>query len=69
MSLEHSHDILTLCETSLDDSTDSVNFSVRGYLPLIQKYSSTHMYGLAVYVKEFVLQWFSLHWETDYIVA
>ena len=58
-----------LCMTNLDDSFDSGNFSVRGYLPLIQKYSSTHMYGLAVYVKEFVLQWFSLHWETDYIVA
>ena len=52
MSLEHSHDILTLCETSLDDSTDSVNFSVRGYLPLIQKYSSTHMHRLTVYLKE-----------------
>ena len=29
-----------------------VNSSVRGYLPLIQKDSSTHMHGLAVYVKE-----------------
>ena len=27
------------------------NFSVRGYLPLIRKDSSTHMHGLAVYVK------------------
>ena len=27
--------ILVLCETNLDDSIDSVNFSVRGYLPLI----------------------------------
>ena len=44
--------ILALCETNLDDSTDSGNFSVRGYLPLIQKDSSTHMHGLAVYVKE-----------------
>ena len=26
-------DILALCETKLDDSTDSGNFSVRGYLP------------------------------------
>ena len=34
----NSHDILTLCETNLDESTDSVNFFVRGYL--------------AVYVKE-----------------
>ena len=25
-------DILALCETNLDDSTDSGNFSVRGYL-------------------------------------
>ena len=27
--------ILGLCETNLDDSIDSGNFSVRGYLPLI----------------------------------
>ena len=45
-------DILALCETNLDDSIDSAHFSVRGYLPLIQKDSSTHMHGLAVYVKE-----------------
>ena len=45
-------DILALCETNLDDSIDSGNFSVRGCLPLIQKDSSTHMHGLAVYVKE-----------------
>ena len=31
---------------------DFGNFSVRGYLPLIQKDSSTHMHGLAVFVKE-----------------
>ena len=47
-----SPDILTVCETNLDDSIDSGNFSVRGYLPLIRKDSSTHMHGLAVYVKE-----------------
>ena len=45
-------DILALCETNLDDSIGSGNFSVRGYLPLIRKDSSTHMHGLAVYVKE-----------------
>ena len=45
-------DILALCETNLDDSIDSGNFSVRGYLPLVRKDSSTHMYGLEVYVKE-----------------
>ena len=48
----NSPDILALCETNLDDSIDSSNFSVRGYLPLIWKDSSTHMHGLAVYVKE-----------------
>ena len=48
----NSPDILALCETNLDDSIDSGNFSVRGYLPLIWKDSTTHMHGLAVYVKE-----------------
>ena len=47
----NSPDILALCETNLDDSIDLGNFSVRGYLPLIRKDSSTHMHGLAVYVK------------------
>ena len=45
-------DILALCKTNLDDSTDSGNFSVRGYLSLIRKDSITHMHDLAVYVKE-----------------
>ena len=48
----NSSDILALCETNLDDSIDSGNLSVRGYLPLIQKDSSTHMHGLSVNVKE-----------------
>ena len=48
----NSPDILALCETNLDDSIDSGNFSVTSYLPLIRKDSSTHMHGLAVYVKE-----------------
>ena len=34
-------DIPALCETNLDESIDSDNFSVRGYLPLIQKDSIT----------------------------
>ena len=38
--------------TNLNVSIDSGNFFVRGYLPLIQKDSSTHIHGLAVYVKE-----------------
>ena len=48
----NSPDILALCETNLDDSIDSGNFSVRSYLPLIQKNSITHYHGLAVYVKQ-----------------
>ena len=48
----NSPDNLALCETNLDDSIYSVKFSMRGYLPLIQKDSSPHMHGLAVYVKE-----------------
>ena len=48
----NSPNILALCETNLDCSTDSGNFSVRGYLPLIQNDSGTHMHGLAVYVKK-----------------
>ena len=48
----NSPNILTQCETNFDDSIDSGNFSVRGYLPLIQNDSITHMHGLAVYAKE-----------------
>ena len=48
----NSPDILALCQTNLDDSSDSGIFSVKGYLPLIQKDSITHIHGLAVYVKE-----------------
>ena len=47
----NSPDILALCETNLDDSMDSGSFSVRGYLPLIRKDSSTHMHGFAISVK------------------
>ena len=36
----NSHDILALCEANLDDSIDSGNFSVTGYLPIIRKDSS-----------------------------
>ena len=48
----NSPDILALCEANLHDSIDFGNFSVRGYLPLIRKDSSTHMHGFTVYVKE-----------------
>ena len=48
----NSPDILALCETNLDDSIDSGNLSVKGYLPVIRKDSVTHMHGIEVYVKE-----------------
>ena len=48
----NSPDILALCESVLYDTIDSSNFSVRGYVPLIWKDSTTHMHGLAVYVME-----------------
>ena len=51
----NSPDILALCETNLNDSIDSGNFSVRGFLPLIRKDSGTHMHGRTVYVKEGLL--------------
>ena len=41
----NSPDILALCETTLDGSIDYGNFSVRGYLPLIRKDSSTPYAG------------------------
>ena len=47
----NSPDILALCETNLDDSVDSGNFSARGYLPLIRK-DSSNMHDLAVCAKE-----------------
>ena len=39
---------LALCETNPDGSIDSGNFSLK----VIRKYSSTHMHGLTVYMKE-----------------
>ena len=48
----NSPNIFALCETNLDDSIDSGNFYVRGYLPLIRMDFTTHMHALAVYVKE-----------------
>ena len=44
--------MLALCETNLDDSIDSGNFSVRGYLPLIRKDSSTHAWSCSVCKEE-----------------
>ena len=36
----------------MDDSINSGNFSVKGYLPLIQKDSVTHMHDRAVCMKQ-----------------
>ena len=47
----NSPNILGLCETNLNDSIDSGNFSVRDYLLLVRKDSTTHMHASAVYVK------------------
>ena len=46
----NSPDNLALWETNLDDSIDSGNFSVRGYLPLIQKDSVTHIYMVSQFM-------------------
>ena len=47
---------LSLNQTLLDESIDSGNFFMRGYHPLIEKDSSTHMHGLTVYVnRDFLL--------------
>ena len=48
----NSSDFLSLCGTNLDDSIDSANFSLRGYLPLIQKDSTKHIHSLTVYANE-----------------
>ena len=53
----NSPNILALCETNLDESIDSGNFSVRGYLPLIQKDSSTFIFMVSQFIlkKDFPL--------------
>ena len=56
-SLEsNSPDVIALCETNLDSSIDSGNFTVRGCLPLIRKDSSTHsMVSQFMWKKDFLL--------------
>ena len=51
----YSPNILALSKTNSEDSVDSSNFSVRGYIPLIQNDSVTHMYGLGVYLNQGLL--------------
>ena len=50
--LESNSPDIVLCATNVNDSIDSGNFYVTGYLPFIWKDSISHMLGLAVYVKE-----------------
>ena len=45
-------DIVILCETNLEDSTDTNHHSIHGYYSLIQKCSSTHMLGVERFVKD-----------------
>jgi len=47
-----SPDILALCETNLNSSISSSDFSVDGYLPLSRLDSDTHMHGLGVFVRD-----------------
>ena len=51
----NSPDTLALCQTNLDDWIDSGNFSMRSYLPLFRKDSTSHIHGLGAYVKEGLL--------------
>ena len=44
----NTHDIIAQSETSLDESIDTGNFSVRGCLPLIRHDSTTHVHGIAL---------------------
>ena len=44
----NSPDIFTLSEINLDDSIGCGNFSVRGYLPLIRKDSSTYVWSCSL---------------------
>ena len=50
----NSPDILALCETNLDDSIDSGNFSVRGYLPLIPIHKKKRILVLICMVSQFM---------------
>ena len=53
----NSHDIFTLCDTNLDDSIDSGNFSVRGYLPLIQKFYYSYAWSCSLSEKGLPFPW------------
>ena len=50
--MHSSPDFLALSESNLNSTMADSDFSVPGYLPIIRKDSSTHMHGLAVYVRD-----------------
>ena len=52
MNLSFNRTFLTFFLYVRQNWINSGNFSVRGYLPLVQKDSTTHMHCLTVYVKE-----------------
>ena len=49
--------ILALCETNLNDSIDSVNFSVSGCLPLIRKDYFTYAWSSSLCLQGFFFAW------------
>ena len=61
----NSPDILALCRTNLNDSIDIGSLSVSVYPFLIWKNSATHIYGLAVFVKEELLFAYDLSLENS----
>ena len=63
-----SPDILALCETNLDDSIDSGNFSVRGYRPLIWRILVLICMVLQFMWREDFLFHGAYFWETQQIL-
>ena len=68
----NSSDILALCETNLDDSIDSGNFSVRGYLLLIcmvlQFVKEGFLFPLWITFFVFMLCFYSISSNTDEVL-
>ena len=52
----------------MDESIDSGNFSVMGYLHVIRKDSITHIHGLAVYVKKGQMTYLSKTRILNYVI-
>ena len=50
--ITNSPDVLAISETNLSSDIDSNRFTVPGYHPILRKDSSTHMHGLAIYIRD-----------------